>query len=114
MGVLTSVKAISTIRSAFFCELRYLKQLSNLTTKQLSDLSNSPTKLMTPLLSSLYDGWCGGMRGAVGIMAMIIMVLYCCSEIAFSDRCAKLRSLFFEFLYQAQFCSRDAINKKGA
>ena len=38
-AVLASVKAISTIKTAF-SELRYLKQLSNLTTKQLSDLSN--------------------------------------------------------------------------
>ena len=30
---------------------------------------------MTPLLSSLCDGWCGGMRGAVGMIRIIIIIL---------------------------------------
>ena len=49
--------------------------LSNLTTKQLRALSNWPTKLITPLLSCLCDGWCGGMREAGGITKLLITIL---------------------------------------
>ena len=62
----------------------------------------------------LRAGRAASARGALVATPARPLVLSCCSEIAFSDRCAKLRSLFFGFLCQAQFCTRDATNKRGA
>ena len=46
---------------------KQLSIINNLITKQLSNLSNSPTKLITYILLPLLGYWSGGMRGAVGI-----------------------------------------------
>ena len=54
---------------------KQLSILNNLITKKLINLSNSPSKLITPLLLPLLGYWSGGMRGAVGIIIAIVIVI---------------------------------------